>query len=263
MEIFKKRIRNLETNLRGIASGETVVVAFPADRAKPNRLIQLGFTAGIEPGETVLPTVIGPVTRYNAEGRYIIHRDQPKETCYRQVEWSWTERHGQDTVERTDVKDVPYQRYPRTPVPPPAIELTIAERDGSKLIVTPEFEVDYGNPDRLRDAINVVLEAFGSCQILRQDLEPVTVVANRSLNWEILPQGRMPWEQLKPALESILSTQTKGNLPVVEHRLETVNRHSPDFVAVGRGGSHRQAPPVPKGRLGGHLIEGGMLWPGR
>lgn len=244
MEIFKKRIRNLETNLRGVASGETVVVAYPVEQAKPGRLEQLGFTDQLTPGESVLPTVVGPVTRYNAEGRYMVHRDQPKETCYRQVQWSWTEHHGQYEVEQTDFKDVPYERYPRTFVSPPSIELTIVERNGVKLVATPELAVDYDNPERLRDAINVVLEAFRSCQILRQDLEPVSVVPDRRLNWEILPQGRMPWKQLKPALASVLDAQSKGNLPVVEHRLETVNQYGPEFVAVGRGG------------FGGYLVFG-------
>lgn len=80
----------------------------------------MGFSSELKPGETVLPSPkMVPVSRRNAEGSYIIHKDQPMETAYRTVEWTWKQWAGRgETVEVSDFVDVPYKRYPRTFVPP-------------------------------------------------------------------------------------------------------------------------------------------------
>lgn len=236
MELNKKRIRSLLANLPAELQGHKVVVAAP-DGASPARLRTLGFTDPLEVGTQVLPTVVGPVTRFNAEGRFVIHRDKPKETKYRQVWWRWTEKHGDQEVEQEDVRDVPYERYPRSFVPPPGVELTVADVEGNPTVVSAELSVDFENEDALRHVINVFLEAFGgSCRILLQSLEPVVVAPTRRLNWQLLPPGAMPWARLEPELKRVIDSQSKGKKPVVTYRFDYINRFRPEFVAVGQGG---------------------------
>jgi len=99
MIISKRRIRSLGTNLRGIQAGQEVVIALPYIGEVRETLIGLGFSEELEAGESVLPLAVGPVTRFNSDGKDIVHRDQAKETAYRQQEWTWKEYHGPyDTV---------------------------------------------------------------------------------------------------------------------------------------------------------------------
>jgi hypothetical protein len=104
----------------------------------------MGFSCDPQEGETILPPASrGPVSKYNAEGKYEVHKDQPMETAYRMVEWHWREWHGPyDRVERSKLVDVPYQRYPRTFIPPPSVELSISTAaDGQRIITA--GSIDY------------------------------------------------------------------------------------------------------------------------
>lgn len=137
MLIRGRRIRELDRHLRGVAPGVPVVIGLSQPSRFSRRLIEIGFSPSLEAGERVLPATVGPRTRYNAEGDYLVHKDQPMETAYRQVEWRWTEFRGRyDTEEMSKIVDVPYQRYPRTFRPPPSVELTVAlKSDNTKYIV--------------------------------------------------------------------------------------------------------------------------------
>jgi hypothetical protein len=235
MELRKKRIRSLLANLPAELQGYKVVVAAPVD-VTAEQLRRLGINVPLEVGTSILPAVVGPVTRFNAEGKNIVHRDRPKETRYRQVMWTWTELHGLDEVEQEGICDVPYKRYPRTFVPPPSVELLVAIHEGNPLVVAPEVSVDFENEAPLLHVVNVFLEAFGSCRILQQTLEPVAVTVTRRLNWSLLPPGVTPWKTLEPELRKVIESQSKGKKPVAAFRLEYINRYRPEFVAVGNGG---------------------------
>lgn len=237
MRIQKKRVLKVKVNLVGVAQGSTVITGYPVDETNGKRLQQIGFTPEAMVGERVLPSVLGPATRYNAEGKAIVHRDKPMETKYREMEWTYNQWHGKDSVEVTDFVDVPYKCYPRTPVPPVGIELMIVEdTKGRKLIVAPSIRYVEALEESLRVAINVLLELFGACDILDESLSTATNSPFVSLNWTVLPQGEMPWPKLKPLLQDLVDRQKPGNKPVVAHRLEEINKYSPDFVAVGQGG---------------------------
>jgi len=237
VRIEKKRIRKLEANLLRAHEGALLVASFPVDEVAPGRLQRVGFTSKAEVGERVLPSALGPASRYNAHGGTLVHRGQPMETVYRQIEWTWIEWHGRDRVEKTDFRDVPYKRYPRTRVPPPAIELSIASvASGQNLVVAPPFEYRRSTAANLMLSINLVLELFGACDILDQDLVPILAVPAMRVNWTILPKGKMPWETLKPHLDEVIGRQKPMNRKIAEHRLKVITRHGPEFAAVGRGG---------------------------
>ncbi len=237
MRIAKKYIRRLEANIPRSQEGATLIASFPVDEARAGRLGLVGFTSEVEVGETVLPSVIGPATRYNAEGRVIVHRDRPKETLYQQVEWTWEEWHGRDRVERTEFRERAYQRYPRTPVPPPAIELSVAVgAAGRELIAAPPLPYAPPTAERLMLCINLMLEIFGACDLLDEGLVPLVNVRIRRVNWTVLPKGRLPWDVLRPHLQDIIGRQRPGTAKVSEHRLKVLSGYGPEFGVVGHGG---------------------------
>lgn len=157
MIIHKTRIRSLGGNVRGVRRGDEVVPGIRDLMRYMDLLKRIGFSSELAVGETVLPTAVGPVTQFNAEGKYEIHRDQPKETAYRQAEWRWQEFRGPyDTEEMSRIVEIPYERYPRTFVPPPSIELSVKSlKGGESILVTPPLRFAPSNDELLLHCINV------------------------------------------------------------------------------------------------------------
>jgi hypothetical protein len=236
--ISKKRIRNLDLYVRGFAVGEAINCAVRFSDELRSRLVSIGFTPELTDGEVVLPGIVAPVSRFNAEGRFYPQRDQPKETAYRTIEWSWTEIHGDQRVERTDFKEIPYQRYPRIFIEPPSVELTLRrDGQGNQIVAAPAILYTEEQHTTLLHTINLLLELFGSCELLNTELTaaapPPTI---RNLNWRILPQGEMPWDQLRAALEPMINRARPGNRPFLEHRLRTLHSFRPVFQVLGEAG---------------------------
>lgn len=238
MIIRKKRIRSLGRNLKGVRNGQEIVVALPDASRHKSRLTQAGFSKSLAAGETVLPTPVGPVSAFNANGKYNIHKDKPKETAYRQQEWTWYEFHGRyDRIEKSKIVDVPYERYPRTFVEPPSIEISLATNPSGQLIaVSPGYTVAKKNEESIVHVINLFLELFGECQILDTSLNAAIQAPLKRLNWEVLPKGKWPWTKLSPMVKRVVNKQPDGNQKVINARLQTISDHSPEFVAVGHAG---------------------------
>lgn len=238
MIITKRRIRIIGANLKGIQSGQDVFVAIPYRDDIRQRLISCGFSENLETGETILPEAIGPITKYNSKGKYDIHKDQPMETAYRQQEWSWKEFRGRhDFEEKSKIADVPYERYPRSFVAPPSVELSLATNNvGSLIVVSPATTYIPQNEELITHTINLFLEIFNECHILNTELDQIIRAPVKRLNWEVLPPGRRPWNELRPLISQVIDQLPERNQRVIDKRIETINEHEPDFVAVGRAG---------------------------
>lgn len=236
--ITKKRIRSLGSYLKGIEPGTEVMAGLTDPSDHEARLRDIGFSIPLEVGESLLPPSLGPVTTFNAEGGEIVHRDQPMEEATQQREWTWTEWRGPyDRVERSRIVDIPYKRYPRTPIPPPAHELTVVvDPNGKRIVVGPAFPYTDENEKALINEINVFLELFGECDTLDASYGPLIGVNLKKLNWRVLPPGEMPWEQLSEQLEPVIDRMSKGNRPPAWHRTEFLNNLGATSHAVGQGG---------------------------
>ena len=241
MIITKKRIRNINPYIRHISDGTKIIVGVSDLQRFSPILARIGFSEPYQNGQSILPpSTFGPISLYNAEGKNIVHRDQPMETAYREAEWHWQEWSGPyDRVDRSKIVDIPYKRYPRTFVEPPSVELVIGVgSDGQTLLVSSPIEKNEENKKALLHVINLYLEIFGECQFFTDALETILKAPLVRLNWEVLPKGEMPWEQFKKRLDPLIKRAPKGNQPVLEYRLKTINTYKPNFRAVGRGGFH-------------------------
>lgn len=237
MIIRKTRINNIERYMPKKFVGKTFVIATLLSDKRKSKLRKLGFEY-LDLGETVLPKPIGPVSRFNANGKIIKHKDQPMETAYRQSEWTWKEFRGRyDRVERSKIVDIPYKRYPRTFVEPPSVELTIAkDANDQKVITSSEVNYSQESSDQLKHIINLFLELFGECMVLDANLDKIKVPKIKRVNWTILPKGERPWDEMKKDVDPIVRRAKPMQQKVVYARLETIEKFKPDFVAVGRGG---------------------------
>lgn len=233
--IQRSRIRSLKPYLRSIPNTTDVYVGLVNP---PEAMLQrIGFSSSLDDGETVLPTPIGHATAFNANGKIIVHKDQPMETAYRTVEWRWTEWHGRDQIEQSDFRDVSYKRYPRTHVPAPSLELTLfTNSNGQHVVTTPLIEDWRHNEADLLHAVNVILDVFGKADFLDNQKKQAVNAPVRHLNWRILPQGERPFATLRKELDTAMKQVREGNRSFVDHRLERINSFKPEFTAVGQAG---------------------------
>ena len=229
MKIVKKRIRSIGNYLIGIADGDEFYISY-TNFEELERVISAGFTEDLNIGELVLPSIIGPRTRFNADGGFIKHKDQPKERRTRQAtvkDW-----HGNNhTI------GISYLRYPRTPIPAPEVELLIVEDpEGNKIIRSISLVKGVTDENEIVQIINLFLELFGECDTLQSNLIPVFNVPVIRLNWTFLPPGEYPWERLRTDLPNITRGMGVNRTQLIESRLETITNHNPSFVAVGSSG---------------------------
>lgn len=235
MIIKRKKILKIEPYSKMIPLGNDVVVGV----LNPNleKLKRIGFSNSLESGESILPLPIGRASMFNAEGKWLVHKNQPMETAYRTVEWRWNEWHGKDTIERSDFRDVPYKRYPRTFVEPSAIELTLTtDAEGNQVVRTPVITDWKNNKTKVIHAVNLLLEIFGECIFYDGEMKHLITAPVKRLNWRLLPPGKRPFRDLKKELSSVLTIVKGGKRAFTEHRLEIINAYNPDFAAIGDGG---------------------------
>lgn len=230
---------NLEPVLRFVPEGTTVAMGVKNPIRFQNVLENIGFALPLNEGDSILPPAsLGPVSKVNAEGYYIVHKDQPKETYYQVRDWYWEQYDGPySTTTEHKLVDVPHKRYPRTFVSPYGVEITVTkDLQGNLVLISPSVQSTEDKKELLKHTINLFLELFGECQVFSQDLNEIITSPIRKVNWNILPAGRMPWEQLRQQMEPIVQMAPEANRPFILHRLETINRFNPDFWAVGKGG---------------------------
>lgn len=236
MVIQKRRIRKLPNYFRGIEESQQVTIGLPITDENLRTLQSIGFSSLLD-GETVLPRVVGPITRFNADGKEKIRRDLEKETLYRAQEWKRQEWRGKDdTEEITDWVDIPYKRYPREHIPAPSIELTcVTNSHGQKLVIAPALAYTEDS-DLLLHTVNLFLELFREAHVLGEDRLPVSLPTVQRLSWHILPPGEMPWEQLKTELATVINQTRQSQRKFLELRLEALAKYAPTFTAVGTAG---------------------------
>mgnify|MGYP001809785225 CR=1 FL=1 len=232
MKINRTRIRSLENYLSELQDGAAFRAVFVLEDSAV--LERLGLSNNAGQGETILPRAVGPISRFNAEGRWIALRDEPKESRYiRTISWNWTTWDGQ---EHSDFKDIYRDCYQRAFEPPPSVELTYVEHAGRRLIVSPELQNVGGRAAHNLHVINLLLEIFRACELVTADLAQLTPPALNRANWRILPPGQHPWDRISEYLDRAIGRLGEGTQRVIRDRQRTIQSHGPDEVWVGEGG---------------------------
>lgn len=235
--IQKKRIRNISHHLPKEFQDKAVIVGIREDQATRAQIERTGLTWPLTVGETILPAVIGPITRFNALGREIAQRDQPKETHYREMEFTRSEWHGKDRVETTSCVWIPYQRYPRVVIPPPGVEILVGKSpDNTITIQSSALLCAEKNFGEIGHVVNLFLELFGVCNIFLEGDNPHTIPLVKRLNWVVLPPGTWPWEKLRKTIKENSLVQRPKTFAAALNRFELINELKPTFVATGNGG---------------------------
>lgn len=227
--INKKRIRNVSNYLYAIKDGEDFFVVKEAGDVSLKKMKRIGFSDGLINGAQVLPSIVGPVTRFNAKGGFYKFKNLPMETVYRSVcvkDW-----HGNDHY-----VDVPYKRYPRENIMPPSVELKIVDIKGAYYFISPKMRKSVAEEQNNKHIINLFLELFGSCEIFNQSYESaISTIPTKRVNWHILPEGEYPWNRMLQLAGNLLSKRV-GKSKMQKHNITTIARYKPKEIIYGIGG---------------------------
>lgn len=232
--IGKKRIRKSEKYMAHIANGTKAYVGLSITPEVKAKLKEIGFRS-LLPGESLVPAPkFGVISKFNVNGKGIPQKDKPKETAYRQQYWEWKDWAGNY---HSRIVDIPYLRYPRKWIPAPWVELTIAQSEENQFVLAGN-PIIKGETDEkeIVHRINLMLAIFKQAEILQENLEQYEVPKTVKLNWDILPQGKMPWETFKQYLKPVIDSKSKGKKMIINDRFEAISKYTPDFHAIGENG---------------------------
>lgn len=233
MKITRTRVLNIHRYLNHLVHGSSVRVIYDATDDLDTKAKRAGLPGDADAGATVLPAIVGRVTRFNAEGRWKIRKDLPKETRYLFTRlWRRSDWQGNISEEYYDVERECYQREL---IPPPSMEISLQVIDGRKLIVSPEMKITADSDD-IKHAANLMLEIFRSCEIVSASLKDYNSTKIDTVNWQFLPPGEYPWDILSTHLEYALKGASDDTKTIIEDRAETLRGYGPDRIILGRAG---------------------------
>lgn len=173
-----------------------------------------------------LPPIVGPVSRFNAEGLWRPLHDQPKETRYVMGRlWTWTDWGGH---EHSKYVDIPRLCYQRKHIAPPSEELLLKNNKVYSTVLNKK-EIE-----RTKHCINLFLELFGQCNFVQADFsEPVSI---QNVNFEILKPGEHPFDRIKQFLQKNPKGYEAAGL--IKERFQFFEQARPKKVIYGKMGYH-------------------------
>ncbi len=237
MHIENRRVNNILSRLAGVPQNGALRIVFLIDQDSQHKLTRIGFTDTPSNGDTLLPFPIGSVSRFNSEGKWLLHRNKPKESRYiRTVWWQWKQWAGGGEVEEhEDFRDIFRNCYPRELISPPSIEISYLEIDEKSFIVSRVFHHNPEEHEIIRHTVNLFLELFGSCDLVQADLTKFAEPAIKRLGWRLLPPGEDPWPHVERYL-NLLKKRSEATATVIADRQETIRAYLPNEIYMGEGG---------------------------
>lgn len=232
MIISQTRVLNIDRYINPELSDQFVRVVSKFEDAPVAKLNRFGIETLLEEGETFLPPPMGPVSRFNSEGRWMIRRDQPKERRYiRTIYWQWKQWGGE---EREEARDIFLDCYPRDFVFPPADEIFGFPVEERIVAATEAIGLPQGK-GRLLHQVNLMLEVFGSCEIVRADGTSASP-AQTQRRWQFLPPGPFKKGDVPAALDQVFARMSEGDRTILSDRQDFLTELEPTEIARGIGG---------------------------
>lgn len=225
MRILKKSVRDSKKYLFEFSSGEKLHVVARINDSEQQKLLKYGFEQN---GETKIPIPRGKATERNSNGKWLVRKDLPKEKRkierdYHVYDWHGNEHSGTCTEYR--------MCYQKQFVKPNEISFTL-END---LLISPLFANIEEDIDDITQAINVLLEMFGCCEIVTTELvPPLPPVKQKYVPWEILRSGADTHVELEKYLEKTTRHHKEITQNEIKKRHEYLLDVEPEFCVIGK-----------------------------
>lgn len=224
MTIIRTRINNPQRYLYALHRGDKFYVAAALSDEDTSHLQHYGIKPD---GASRIPVPHRSATQLNAEGKWIRLGDLPKEIrlfvhAYHLVDWHGNDHYGTCIQERWC--------YQRELIPP--AELAFIIEDGT--LYSPLLENSEADMNRIKIAMNVILEMIGHCEIRTADKSPaLPPVRQVEVPWEILRAGirnRSEWEEY---VKKTVERKPKAQQVEICRRHEHLMEMEPEFCVLG------------------------------
>lgn len=224
MAIIRKCIRNPWRYLYALHRGDNFYVAAALSSEDISRLQKYGIKPD---GAARIPVPHRSATQLNAEGKWIRLRDLPKEIrlfvhAYHLVDWHGNDHYGTCIQGRWC--------YQRNLIPPTELAFIIED----SVLYSPLLENSEDDMDRIKVAMNVMLEMIGHCEIRTADKAPaLPPVRQVEVPWEILRAGTRDHSVWEDYVHKTVERKPKAQQVEICRRHEHLMEMGPEFCVLG------------------------------
>lgn len=224
MKINKKRIKNIDKIISIIDTDEFYIIS------KTDKIKKLGFK-NLEIGETIVPSGVGPISKFNKYGKEEIIIPKTKEVVRHNVPYNITDWHGNS---HSGICSKKYKRLKRKFVPPFKEKVIIKDIMQEKYIISTRLISKKDSKIIIKHLINLMLEMFGVIEIIDVNNNPV--IATKRVPWKILPPGDMPWEVYYKMIQNKVENYNKKEILLVKDRYNFIKKLNPTSIICGEEG---------------------------
>lgn len=225
MIINKKRINNIENIISLIGSQDFYIIA----NCDENILRKLGFKK-CDVGESIVPNIIGPVSKVNREGKEVIDKSE-KEKVIHSIPYDIKDWHGNP---HSGFYDKTFIRWKRVNIKALKEKIEIKRKDGEAYTISTQLLSSNDSKERIKNAINLMLEVNGKVEILDSNNE--AIVGTKKVSWKILPPGDLPWDKYYSQIQEKMRSYNKEEIKLVKDRYEFLKSLNPNNIICGNDG---------------------------
>lgn len=224
MVIKRKRIHNPQRYLYALHPGDMFYVAADLSEKDVLQLTQYGISPN-EPARIPIPN--RSATQANANGKWFLLRELPKKIrffvhAYHLVDWHGNDHYGTCVQERWC--------YQRKLIPP--TELAFVIENG--VLYSPLLHNSHESMERIKAAMNVILEMVGHCEIRTADRATIlSSVKQYEVPWEILRAGTQERSEWKKYVAKTVERKPKAQKVEIIRRHEYLQEMNPEFCILG------------------------------
>jgi len=233
MKFQAKTLRSLIQIRRAASTQQVVRFTFSVSGISPEVWIKLGFNQELEAGQKLLPAGIAKISVFNALGKEIIRKDLPKIARSYPSFRTWKDWHGR---EHSGIQYRTIDVYPREYVEAPAEAFFVMGDNSDMRICTREVNVLTESDESILHLANLMLECFGSFEMVDSKTGIKIGTNVKNLQWEILPAGSYPWAQTSPIISRNIGSLDDSAKELIRYRMASIAGFLPDFLAIGKGG---------------------------
>ncbi len=224
MIIHRKRVISPQRYLFTLRPGDRFYIATSLLDEDYARLLQYGIK---NDGNAYIPVPMRSATRRNADGKWILRRDLPKEErefvrAFHIVDWHGNDRYGTCVQHR--------MCYCRELLPPTSFAFLVE----GNVLYSPLLCNTTETMEDVQVAMNVVLEMLGRCEIRNEERAPVLPpVKQNTVPWEILRPGTKLDDTVGEYVAKTVKHKPKAQQVAIINRHECLQQQEPEFCVIG------------------------------
>ena len=242
-EAVKEKIRGFESDRVVAACAKKISLAELRDGTYSHLGLQTEEGEIVSPASANPPPEAGRYSKWNVEGREIVHDDQPKEP----KTYSWEAPNFGDWSKGSHTVRMRRMVYPRTEVPARNLSIKI-DILGQEVLAEEAFAVKFEvsqalNPEgedferELLFHLNLLQENVGHHGVFPEDAPEAEYLDSLFVDWELLPPGTedREYDQVLSGVDG----ESAGKRKELIERFETLADLEPETYVQGRGGFRR------------------------